>query len=500
MKKFSLISILVLWSFILRGQDLEIHHIDVGQGDATLIKSPNGTTMLIDAGNNGYGTSVVIPYLTSLGVSSLNYLVCSHYHADHLGGLDEVIYGLGTANIGSVYDRGNTAPLPTTTSYSDYVKAANATGRRYSVTLGQTIDIGGDVSITCVATNGYVFNYGQVSNATSSENDLSIGWVLTYRSFRYFTGGDLGGETTYYADSETSLGPRVGKVNVMKVNHHGSRYSTNQSFLSNLLPEVAVISVGDGNTYGHPTQATIDRLVNVNCYIYQTETGTGGTIPSGKGTIANGTIVVRSSGSGYTVSYGTTTVNHPLSVELVTFTGIVKNSVAILRWSTATEKNNYGFEIERKSLASVTPIWEKIGFVQGNGTSNIPHSYSFTDDAVSPGKYLYRLKQIDTDGATQCSAETEVSIEPPSQWLLSQNYPNPFNPKTTITYSVGTSSFVTLKIYDILGREVETLVNEVKEKGTYTTSWNAENVPSGIYFCRLLADSYSATRAMIVAK
>lgn len=143
MKKTLFISAVctLFFSFFLFAQQLEIHHIDVGQADATLIKGPTGVTMLIDAGNDGNGTSIVLPYLSSQGITTLNYIVNSHYHADHLGGLDEVINSLGSAKIGAIYDRGSAAPLPTTTAYNNYVAAANATGKRYTIALGQIVDL-----------------------------------------------------------------------------------------------------------------------------------------------------------------------------------------------------------------------------------------------------------------------------------------------------------------------------------------------------------------------
>jgi len=307
---WSVIGFLFLNSLALFAQQLEIHHINVGQADATLIISPTGKTMLIDAGNAGNGTNIICPYLTSLGITKLNYVVCSHYHADHLGGLDEVINSLGVDNIDTVYDRGSD-PIPDSTQgFKQYVTAANATGRRFAIVLGQVLDLGG-VTMKCVATDGEVINYGVVTGATSSENDLSIGWRLSYNSFQYFTGGDLGGEASEYADSETPLASQVGDVDAMKINHHGSRYSTNQTFLDSLRPEMAVIPVGNRNTYYHPTQEVLDRLAAANCFIYQTELGTGGTIPLGKGVVANGNVIIKTSGKIYTVTYGSTTNTYP---------------------------------------------------------------------------------------------------------------------------------------------------------------------------------------------
>ena len=475
----------ILFTLALYAQQLEIHHLNVGQADATLIKSPTGVTMLIDGGNNGDGTGIVIPYLSALGITSLNYVVCSHYHADHLSGLDEVINGLGVSNIGAVYDRGSNGTLPTTQVYIDYVSAANATGRRYAVTLGQTIALGGGATIECVAVDKKVINYGAVSGHTDSENDYSIGWVLTYNSFRYFTGGDLGGESSSYYDSETPLAPQVGDIDAMKVDHHGSQYSTNQTFVDNLKPQVAVIEVGNGNSYGHPVQSTLNRLVAANCYIYQTELGNGGTFPAGKGTIANGNIVIKTSGTNFTVTYGGTTDTYPLPVELTSFRQSTSSNNIALTWNTATEANNYGFEVDRK-VGDSQP-WSKIGFVAGFGTSNSPHSYSYVDAKLNAGRYSYRLKQIDNDGNFKYSERIVTEIMP-HMFSLQQNYPDPFNPSTRIGYSLPAQSRVVLNVYNLLGQQIAQLANEEANAGTYEKVWNA-NVASGLYFYRLEAVS-----------
>lgn len=299
-----------LFTASLFSADLQIHHLDVGQGDGTLIIAPSGLTILIDAGNNGKGTGVVLPYLAGLGITQLDFVIASHYHADHIGGLDEVINGLGAVNIGSCYDRGTDPPLPGTATYTSYASAAAAAGR-ITLGLGQTLDLGDGVTLTCLAVDGEVLDYGAVPDASTSENDLSIAFLLSWQRFQYFTGGDCGGESTYYADLETPLAPVVGDVDAFKINHHGSAYSTNQTFVNALLPEVGVISVGDGNTYGHPVQAVLDRLAAADCLMYLTEAGAGGILPPNSGWVANGPIVLSTTGYSYSVSFATTTHLYP---------------------------------------------------------------------------------------------------------------------------------------------------------------------------------------------
>ena len=144
--------------------------------------------------------------------------------------------------------------------------------------------------------------------------------------------------------------------------------------------------------------------------------------------------------------------------------------------------------------------WTKIGFVEGNGTTNAPKSYSFTVKSAS-GKTSYRLKQIDRDGKFEYSQEVEVTAaSAPKEFALEQNYPNPFNPTTAISYQLSANSFTTLKIYDVIGREVATLVNEVKEAGTYTAQFDGARLSSGIYFARLSSLGKTQMRKLLLLK
>jgi predicted outer membrane repeat protein len=186
----------------------------------------------------------------------------------------------------------------------------------------------------------------------------------------------------------------------------------------------------------------------------------------------------------------------PMPVELTSFTANTNGKSIELKWSTATEKNNYGFEIERKAIDN----WSKIGFVEGNGTTNAPEEYSFTEKNISTGKYSYRLKQIDRDGKFTYSNSVEATVAEVKQFALEQNYPNPFNPVTMIDYQLPTNSLVTLKVFDAVGREVTTLVNEMKEAGTYSVQFNGSSFSSGVYFYTLRAGSFSAVKKLILMK
>ncbi len=201
----------------------------------------------------------------------------------------------------------------------------------------------------------------------------------------------------------------------------------------------------------------------------------------------------------------------PLPVELTSFTAKVAENQVILNWQTATEVNNYGFQVQRQK-AKGKSNWKLLGFVEGAGNSNSPNEYSFSDRDVTSGKYFYKLKQIDTDGSFTYSKTVEVNISKPVKFELFQNYPNPFgevvpagNSTTTIKYSVplvGTAHELSLHlvVYDVLGREVTTLINKAQAPGKYSVKFNANNLPSGIYFYTLRTGSFTLTRKMIFIK
>ncbi len=179
-----------------------------------------------------------------------------------------------------------------------------------------------------------------------------------------------------------------------------------------------------------------------------------------------------------------------IPVELISLTTHISNNGQIeLFWETATETNNRGFEIEHAKCGSGDTTWNMIGYIPGNGTSSQKNSYHFAYNEEFSGGILYRLKQIDFNGAYEYSRIVETDIKAPINFSLKQNFPNPFNPSTTIEYQISEIAYVTLKIYDILGSEIRNLVNEEKSAGTYKVSFSAQNLASGIYFYRIDARS-----------
>jgi hypothetical protein len=196
----------------------------------------------------------------------------------------------------------------------------------------------------------------------------------------------------------------------------------------------------------------------------------------------------------------------PIPVELTSFTASVSGIVVLLNWTTATETNNSGFAIERKSILNSksefqNSNWEEIGFVPGYGTSTEPRIYSYTDAGLSSGIYFYRIKQIDYNGTfTYYELGSSVEISTPEVFGLEQNYPNPFNPATKIEYSVAEATDVRLVIYNSIGQEVAVLVNEMQQPGRYTVGFDASTLSSGVYFYKITAGNFISVKKMMIMK
>jgi hypothetical protein len=193
----------------------------------------------------------------------------------------------------------------------------------------------------------------------------------------------------------------------------------------------------------------------------------------------------------------------PLPVELSSFTANINGNTVELNWQTATERNNYGFEIQRRKDGNEE--WAKIGFVEGAGNSNSPRTYSFTDKVNTNGKYSYRLKQIDLDGSYEYSNVVEINIGVADKFELLPNFPNPFNPTTVIPYELPQAGQVKLVILNPLGQIVKTLINGWQTAGRHQVVWDGRSasgqlLSSGIYFYCLKTGSFKQTRKMILIR
>lgn len=249
---------------------------------------------------------------------------------------------------------------------------------------------------------------------------------------------------------------------------------------------------GDFVTFSNPTQEKLQMVSTVDLY-YNCKMSWGDMRSGSQGIYAQDSNPDGQLG------------NPVVPVELLSFTASVTSNNVTLNWITSSETNNLGFEIQRinsilNSLQSDENTgWENIGFVAGKGTTTESNNYSFTDK-TEPGKYNYRLIQIDYDGSFTYSPEIYVEVSAVSEFLLEQNYPNPFNPTTTISWQSPVSSHLTLKVYDLPGREVATLVDEYKPAGQYEVAFNAIGLSSGIYLYKLTAGEFVQTKKLLLLK
>lgn len=475
-------------SFKSFAQNLTIYTCNVGQGDGILITTSAGKSMLIDGGNTNAGREEILSRLSSLGITNLNYIIASHYDADHITNIARILISSSGITVDSVYDRGTDNP-PATQAYTDYVSAVSS--KRFTIHSGQKLNLGSNVTVTSVSVNGKWSQYDSL--IPRSENERSVGLLVEYGQFKYFAAGDL-----EYAIEDT-IGNHIGDISVLKAQNHGSKNSSSHYFLSKTAPDAVLISVGSPNSPNHPAQETLNRMDSTSSikHIYQTTTGDGGT--SSKVQVL-GTIITKVWSDSFTIGSNSYVV---VPIELSSFTvGIDKNNCIVLKWNTLSETNNLGFEIERSSDGK---HFYEIGFQKGNGITSISHEYVFSDTDFLIGKNYYRLKQIDYDGKYSYSDIVTIFIEKPTQFMLYQNYPNPFNSSTHIKYQLPERQFVFINIFDITGKKIRTLVNEYQSSGFKEIFWDGMNdsgigVASGIYIYRIQAGNFTQANKMILLK
>ena len=319
------------------------------------------------------------------------------------------------------------------------------------------------------------------TGATDNSSATAIDLCLDFSA----SGGYLAGTLSFsWASVNNSTGNRNGSLRVY-TSTDGANFT---ELTAAQVPNVTNNSPTSGTITAVQLPASFNNsaVARVRFYYYN---GTGG-----------------SAGSRPKISIDDISVTNdgPLPVELASFTALAGKNIVKLAWSTATEVNNYGFDVERKSMnneKSTINKWTKVAFVQGNGTSNAVHNYSYTDNA-GLGKYSYRLRQIDRGGKFQYSVAVEATVGvSPNAIVLGQNYPNPFNPETSIEFAVPATGRTTLKVYNMIGQEIATLVNGNIEAGVLNhVSFTGSNFPSGMYFYTLRSDNFVDTKKMLMIK
>jgi hypothetical protein len=356
---------------------------------------------------------------------------------------------------------------------------------------------------TLHATSTVVFDGVGVTAVARSYGNLTLANAAALPDGTVNIAGTFTPGTTTSATSGTVAFNGSGTQDIPSFSYYNLAINNTANFLGAVTIN-GLLSIATGATLNLGTYASTANTLSLGG-VGQTAIGKWGSTASGATNI-NDTYFASSTG---TVTVTTTVV----PVELTSFTATGTRNGASLVWKTATETNNYGFDIERRAIESIsqkaneslsgsTAQWLKVGFVAGNGTSSSAHSYSYTDASVSSGTCAYRLKQIDNSGTYKYSSEVEVTIGLPTSYALNQNYPNPFNPTTTIQYDlpVGTYGNTSIKVYDIIGREVATLVNETKEAGSYEVTFNASKLASGVYFYKLQSGTYTLVKKLVLMK
>jgi hypothetical protein len=258
-----------------------------------------------------------------------------------------------------------------------------------------------------------------------------------------------------------------------------------------------VVTVGvtyDGGTTSTPLYTLTNPTSSVGPFVVS---GSFSTPASGS---ENTQLEITYNGNSFNInwiSWDNLTLGYIVPVEFTSFTAISSGDDVELCWATATETNNQGFEVERNIAGS---SFEQVGYVAGYGTTTEPKAYSFIDSKLETGNYTYRLKQIDFDGTFTYSDEVNLEVEIPLVYALEQNYPNPFNPSTTIKYSIPEDGFVKLAVYNLLGEEITTLINNEQKAGRYEVVFDASRFSSGVYIYRLESKNFLSIKKMVLVK
>jgi len=355
--------------------------------------------------------------------------------------------------------------------------------------------IGSSVTINVLSPTGYIDGPLIMTLASGIGRTFPIGSGNAYRPLilNYSVGQNVIAEMFNTAPSGPYSGIGIDKISLVRY------YSVSNSTNSNVT-----VAIPWGTDDGVSDLSYITTVYGANSTIWLGNSRSGSTTGDATAGTVTGTFN-NIFGADFTLGNITGGLN-PLPVELTSFSASVRGNAVTLAWKTATEVDNYGFEIERTPLF---PPFDKggtkggsavVGFVNGAGNSNSPQQYRFVDKSLPIGTYLYRLKQIDNDGKYTYSSEVEATIAIPAVYSLEQNYPNPFNPTTSIQYSVAGSQNVTIKIFNVLGKEVAVLVDEKKEPGVYSVEYNASHLASGLYLYRLQAGDVVLVKKMVVLK
>lgn len=464
------------------------------QWDKYYSQTANITASSTSTWNNGAGFSPI-------GNSTTNFTGTYNGNGHTIDGL--FINRSTTDNIG-LFGRTSGATIDnlglTNVNITGKSQVGALVGWNANTTVNQSFSTG---SITG---SGYTIGglFGYNVNATAVSNSFSTASVTgTGSPTNSWSGGLIG----YNAGSTVSYSYSTGSVSGSGAHVNGFVGYNNNGAISYSFWDVETDGI-TGNSSGDNNSGAIGKTTS-EMKTYSTFNSAGWDL---RGETANGTSdnwnIGNSRNSGYPYldwqypsDYDPSIV--PLPVELNSFTAASMSSAAVkLNWTTATEVNNYGFEVERQFAVNNNPllVWETIGFVEGHGNSNSPKNYSFSDSEALEGTVQYRLKQIDIDGNFEYSDVVEIALSLPTEYNLAQNYPNPFNPTTKIEFSLPSENNVEIRIYNLLGSEITTLLNEKKKAGNHFVVFNGSYFSSGVYFYKIVSGNFSAIRKLTLLK
>ncbi len=467
-------------------------------------------------------------------------------------------YSPVTVNFASVTQQGTLTVSPKQTTHPNAGTPANTLQRYFTITkdaslaftnYSATINyLSADFNTGVIETpndentlavgkyDGSTWTFPNVSNRNTTSNTITVDNLTTFSDFAI--GRDTLSFSHYQITSSSSLGGII-------IPNGGNYYTggSTQTFtytpiadyhFDSLIIDGTIKNIDSTTSYTFTSVTsphTIIAYFSNNYLITAISSGNGTLTPNGTVNVTYGanqqftfspntnyvldSLVIdgtRNTDSTTSYTFVSVTENHtiktyfstvPVPVKLTSFTATTKENVVELRWSTATEINNSGFDVEKSVISnqSSEKKWEKIGFAKGAGTTNTPQQYSFVDKNTVAGKYYYRLKQVDNDGKYEYSDVVEVEISAPKVFALKEAYPNPFNPTTTLEFTVPTTGKAVLKVFNTLGQEVATLFNKEAEVGTYhQVEFNASQLNSGVYFARLEFNGKVQMRKIVLVK
>lgn len=394
-------------------------------------------------------------------------------------------------------------------SFTAFVKSSLIVAALFQFSTAQTLEL--SVANGHVVGSSFVFDvYLQATSGTVYLGGADL--VLTFNAGNFTNPVVTKGATGTFVlnntvgDNSTQLGTTVGAL--YRQNTIVAAITSNEIILN-----VNTLSIADQETFDTDVAKVDGALYKFGTYTVSGLTNSSGSMGLAWKTGGGGlttkvySFAATSPWNQALVTLSTPAIpNSPLPVELVSFTAVAAGRRIDLKWATATEVMNAGFAVERcmvdAKAGATTNVWREIAFVKGSGTTNAPHTYAYRDAVASPGKYLYRLKQVDADGNFAYGGEVEaVAGLQPEDYRLSANFPNPFNPTTTFRFAVRKAQLVTIRVFNAIGQEVRTVFNAVAEPDVmYDVTFDAADCASGMYFYALKTQDRSEVRKMVLLK